>query len=90
MATFAQRLRELRDATGLSQEKLARAADLSASAVRDYESGRKEPTLRSALRLAHALGVDYRVIFEDIDSAPEEPAPKAEAPKKPKRPKRKS
>ncbi len=74
MATFADTLKRLRTDAGLSQEGLARAADLSVGAIRDYEQGKKEPSLRSAFKLARALGVDCTA-FQVDDAGQAEPAP---------------
>jgi transcriptional regulator with XRE-family HTH domain len=54
---WAIRLTELRTAKGLSQSALAAAADLSQSAIADYERGRSTPNIRMMSRLALALGV---------------------------------
>jgi transcriptional regulator with XRE-family HTH domain len=72
--TFAERLKELRDRVGLTQAGLHRASGLSLSVIYDYEQGKREPSLRSAFRLADALGVDVNV-FKDCDG----PAPKPAA-----------
>jgi transcriptional regulator with XRE-family HTH domain len=53
---FGQRLRELRQARGLSQEKLAEQADLSVTYVSSLERGRYNPSLRNLMKLARALG----------------------------------
>lgn len=74
MATFADTLKQLRTKAGLSQEGLARAADLSIGAIRDYEQGKKEPSLRSAFKLARALGVDCTA-FQTDDTGQAEAAP---------------
>jgi len=74
MGTFAEKLKQLREAAGLSQEALARAMGMSVGIVRDYEQGRKEPSMRSAFKLARALGVDCRA-FEMEEDAQAEPAP---------------
>lgn len=54
---FGQRLRELRDAAGHSQAKLAELAQTHADTVVRLEHGRRLPTLELAWRLATALGV---------------------------------
>lgn len=51
------RLKELREAAGLSQEKLARAADISFRTVQHIEKHHGDPRLSTARRLAKALGV---------------------------------
>jgi transcriptional regulator with XRE-family HTH domain len=54
---FAGRLREMREAAGLSQEQLAERSGLRPSAIRDLEQGRNSPRWGTVLRLADALGV---------------------------------
>jgi transcriptional regulator with XRE-family HTH domain len=55
--SFAKRLRELRTEKGLRRIELEERAGLGSGAVRDYEQGRREPTLGTAFKLAEALGV---------------------------------
>lgn len=54
---FAGRLRELREAAGMTQEQLAERARLAPAAVRDLEQGRNHPRWGTVLLLAEALGV---------------------------------
>ena len=55
------RLRELRQAKGLSQEQVARQVGVSKGPIYRYESNLQEPSLRVARRLARVLGtsLDY-------------------------------
>jgi transcriptional regulator with XRE-family HTH domain len=71
--TFAQKLKQLRDRAGMSQEALARAAGMSVGNVHNYEQGIREPRWRAVVLLARALGVDSRAFEECVDA--EEPAP---------------
>jgi DNA-binding XRE family transcriptional regulator len=57
MTDFGDRLKTLREAAGLSQEALARAAGISTSAVAKLEQKRVEPSWPTVLELAKALGV---------------------------------
>lgn len=58
------RLRELRLASGLSQEGLARKAGMSTAGLRDLEHGaRKNPRTRTAQAIAAALGVSIDAIW---------------------------
>lgn len=55
------RLREHREAAGLSQTDLARLADMTQSMISGYESGRRVPNAESLIALTTALrsaGVD--------------------------------
>lgn len=77
--SFASKLRELRTETGLTQEALARAAGLSLGVIRDYEQGNREPSLRSAFKLAAALGVAvdvFRVAVESTEEVGAGPKPR--------------
>ncbi|HKI30722.1 MAG TPA: helix-turn-helix domain-containing protein, partial [Gemmataceae bacterium] len=57
MATFAERLRELREKAGLTQQQLADASGLPVGSLRNYEQGQREPYWQVVFRLAAALGV---------------------------------
>jgi len=55
---LAKKIRELRNKKGLSQEKLARLADVSYNTVVKIESGEsKNPTFQTMVGIAAALGV---------------------------------
>jgi transcriptional regulator with XRE-family HTH domain len=54
---FAQRLRALRDAAGLSETKLAAASGLTFASVHGYGQGRRTPSFPAVVKLAKALGV---------------------------------
>ena len=55
---LAQNIRKLRKQRGLSQEKLARLADIATATLVKIESGTaKEPTITTVSKLASALGV---------------------------------
>ncbi len=50
-----------REAAGLSKRELARRAGTSPAAVVEYESGRRDPTGATLLRLLRAAGCDLVV-----------------------------
>jgi len=55
---IANNLRRLRKKMGLSQEKLARLADISLNTLTKIESGfAKKPTIQTVVKLAKALEV---------------------------------
>lgn len=54
---FGKRLRELRLAQGVSQEKLAEMADLHRNYVGILERALQSPSLDAICKLAHALKV---------------------------------
>jgi transcriptional regulator with XRE-family HTH domain len=55
---FPVRLRELREAAGLTQRDLADKIGVHVDAVARWEQGRREPSWGTILALAEALGVD--------------------------------
>jgi len=55
---FVKRIRDLRNKKGLSQEKLARLANVSFTTVVKIESGEsKHPTIQTMAGIAKALGI---------------------------------
>ncbi|UYK71785.1 helix-turn-helix domain-containing protein [Xanthomonas sacchari] len=72
---FAKRLREARLAADLTQEALGVAAGLSVDVARvrinRYEKGGRECDLRTAQRLADALGLPLPALFTDEDDLAE-------------------
>ena len=54
---IGERLRELRLKRGLSQDELARRANVTQGLIWQIEAGRRTPSLRTLLRLAEALSV---------------------------------
>jgi transcriptional regulator with XRE-family HTH domain len=54
--TMGQRLQRIREACGLSQSDLARAADVPLGSLKNWEQGRRVPLLDTAARVAAALG----------------------------------
>lgn len=80
---FAARLRELREAAGLSRKELAAKAGLrSEGGIRDLEQGLRVPSWDTVLALAAALGVECTAFTE-------EPSTEATEPRKPGRPRKK-
>lgn len=55
---FGKTLRRLRDERGLTQEKLAHAANLTTNYVSDIERGMTMVSLNTVLKLARGLKVD--------------------------------
>ena len=63
------RIKELREAQGLSTNKLSNMAGLSQSYVRKLEKGESRPTVESVELLCHALGItfeDFIKILEEM------------------------
>lgn len=65
---FSQRCRELRKASGMTQEALAGKVGVKRKqAVSNWENGNSMPSLKCALKLAEIFGVslDYLVGYDD-------------------------
>jgi len=59
-------LRRLRKKKGISQEKLARRADISLNTLTKIESGfAKKPTIQTVVKLAKALEVSLDELVKD-------------------------
>jgi transcriptional regulator with XRE-family HTH domain len=67
--TYAQKLRELRDAAGLSEMKLAAKSGVSYFALHDYAIGRRRPGFAAAAKIARALGTSCDVFADCEDIA---------------------
>jgi transcriptional regulator with XRE-family HTH domain len=82
--TFARRVKQMREARGLSQQALAVAAGLSISVVTQLEQGFKaDPRLSTAAALAEALGVTVDELLREAGE--KAPADKGATEKKPRR-----
>ena len=66
---FGERIRVLRTARNLTQERLAGKADLTTGFVNSVEHGRKVPSLTTILKLARALEVDGAELMSDFTLA---------------------
>lgn len=64
---FGERVRELRQKRGLSQEELARAAGLHRTYVSDIERGKRNVALMNIARLARALGKSVGELTEGVE-----------------------
>jgi transcriptional regulator with XRE-family HTH domain len=80
--TYAEKLRELRDAAGLSEAKLASASGVSFASIHEYGMGRRKPSFAAAVKIARALGVSCEAFVDCEDVVGDEPAPKAGRPRK--------
>ena len=57
------RLRELREARGLTQEELAKALGVTRQTIIAIEKGRYDPSLRLAFKIARFFGVKIEDVF---------------------------
>jgi transcriptional regulator with XRE-family HTH domain len=63
MVRFGNRLREVREKAGISQEKLAELAGLHRTYVSSVERGKRNISLQNIERLAAALGVSMKELM---------------------------
>lgn len=61
-----QRIRELREKKGWSQEKLAEHADLDRTYIGRIERGEKNIGLENLVKIAAALGTKVAVVLRDV------------------------
>lgn len=64
-AALGSRLRQLRDARGLSQEALARRAGINRSFYSKIETGAQSPTVDRLHNIAAALHIHISELFRD-------------------------
>jgi transcriptional regulator with XRE-family HTH domain len=67
--TFREKLRQLREAAGLSEAKLAELSGVTFGALHNYGLGIRKPTFAAVVRLAKALGVSCEAFAECSDIA---------------------
>ncbi len=64
--TFGQRLRELRKERSLTQEDLSRRTRIHSPTIGRLERDKREPRLKTILRLADGLGVSPGELLDDL------------------------
>jgi ribosome-binding protein aMBF1 (putative translation factor) len=62
---LGRRIRQLRHDKGWSQEHLADEAGMHRTYMWGIEQGMRNPSVRHLVRIADALGVSVKVLFED-------------------------
>jgi len=67
-AAFGQILREFRDKTKMSQEKLAMECDLDRTYISMLERGLRQPSLKTIFVLAKALNIDPSKIIKKVEN----------------------
>ncbi len=65
------RVREVRLARGMTQERLAEAADVSGAYVAQIEGGKAVPSIAALARIASALAVPISSLVAALDAAQE-------------------
>ncbi|MGW9133774.1 helix-turn-helix domain-containing protein [Streptomyces sp. NPDC055681] len=67
LVKFGRRMRELREAAGLSQEALADLAHLHRTYIGSVERGERNVSLVNITRIAQALGVSSSALLAGVD-----------------------
>jgi transcriptional regulator with XRE-family HTH domain len=91
--TFAERLKELRGAAGLTQADLAKRAGMHKIGVAKLEQGLRQPSWATVQALCKALGVSCSAFEgtgaeEDTEPTPAPEPPPPEKPTRSKKPKK--
>jgi transcriptional regulator with XRE-family HTH domain len=66
-AQFAENLRRLRLAAGLTQEQLSDATQLDPAEISRLERGIRDPRLRTLVRVARGLGVPLAELLAGVE-----------------------
>lgn len=61
---FGQRIKELRNQIGLSQEALANKAEIDRTYITDVENGRRNISIQNIEKLAEALQISLKDFFD--------------------------
>lgn len=67
VAGVTRRLREVREAQGMSMNQLGSLAGLDQVTISRIEKGERSPTLRSLVKIAEALGVSLCCILAEAE-----------------------
>lgn len=63
---FGERIKELRNAKGLSQEKFALSIDMDRTYYASVESGKRNISLNNIDKIARGLGVSLEELFKGL------------------------
>ena len=66
MSTFAERIKELRKKTGLSQEKFALKIDMDRTYFATVELGKRNISLQNIEKIAKGLNITISELFDGI------------------------
>lgn len=61
-----QKIKQIRNEKGLSQEKLALKAEIDRTYLAGVEQGKRNPSLKSLEKIVEALGISFQDLFEGI------------------------
>ena len=63
---ISQRIRQIRQEAGMSQQTLGDAIDVSFQQIQKYETGANRISVNRLLQIARALNVDIRCLFDGV------------------------
>jgi transcriptional regulator with XRE-family HTH domain len=66
-AQFAENLRRLRLAAGMTQERLSEAAHMDSAEISRLERGARDPQLLTIVRVARGLGVTPSELLSGVE-----------------------
>lgn len=69
VVVLGKRIRQLRQQTGLSQEKMAAQAGLDRTYYAGIERGERNPSVKQLAKIARALGVPLTALFSESDAS---------------------
>ena len=72
MATIGERIKEVRESLGWTQEKLADEADLSKGFLSDVENNKRDISSTNVLKIANAMGASLEYLMRGEPSKQEE------------------
>ena len=61
-----QRIKQIRNEKGLSQEKLALKAEIDRTYLAGVEQGKRNPSLKSLEKIVDALEISFHELFNEI------------------------
>lgn len=64
---IGQRIKELREASNMSQKDLSYAADLDRSYIASIENGQRNVSIVNIEKIASALGVSLKKFFNNVE-----------------------
>lgn len=65
---FAEKIKELREEKGLSQQQLANELKISQSAIAKWELSKTQPTAKTLLLVAKYFDVSLEFLLDDEDA----------------------
>lgn len=63
---FGERIKELRNAKGMSQEKFALSIDMDRTYYASVESGKRNISINNIDKIAHGLGITLEELFKGL------------------------